>query len=83
MGDVCVGPTQTVRRWSLKLLDTGLLYQLLANEGLSQATWGLPKVWGHGGRRGVGRDVRAHAQTCACVFPHTQTCVGDAEMGIC
>lgn len=35
MEGVCMGPTQTVIAWSLNLLDTELLYQVLVNRGLS------------------------------------------------
>lgn len=38
MGDVCLGPIQTVITWSLKLLDTEFLCQVLANLGASWTT---------------------------------------------
>lgn len=38
MGDVCIGPTPTAITWSLNLLDTELLYQVLVNQGPSWGT---------------------------------------------
>lgn len=37
MVDVCIGPTPVIT-WSLTLLDTGLLYQVLVNKSLSWGT---------------------------------------------